>query len=262
MENLIVNAARSLFNQEVVQRMANRFGESSDHLRKGLEGVIPTVLLALQRQDRDDLQPILDQAKLTYGTLNATSRFNVETPAEEQLDNSAATQQSLMLQLFGGNFITVVEAVQMYAGVKSEAAKGLIYASVPAIFSVLSRNGVDWSTQHIYATLQDNRAGIVEMLPSALSTLTVNTKMDEGRRAAVPPVTPADAIVDPTHTSPPQTVHNAPLKHTIQKPNKVRRSNIWWLIAFAIILVLWFMFGRGCQGSSSSTADQDTTAVY
>ncbi|MFD1768932.1 DUF937 domain-containing protein [Sphingobacterium suaedae] len=260
MKNILIDATEALFTPDMLNKIAMNVQQTPGDVKKGLDYIIPTVLLALQRKDQQTLHLIVDRAKSTFGGFDAGNVFDNGDSTLEYMTAPHLLHDELQQQIFGGNAHIIFDTLQHAMGVPAHATNVLLSATLPAVFSVLSRGGSDWRSDHIRNVLQDNQLGIQDALSPDLNTLTVDTRMDHGMHTGVPPVTVADAIIDPTHTSPRQGSDNRQsIVHTPETVGKQqRRSNVWWIIVLGLLIAAWFFFGRGCQGKNDPSTERDT----
>ncbi|GHE23269.1 hypothetical protein [Sphingobacterium griseoflavum] len=256
-ENSLVNAARGIFQETTLTSLTHITKESPESIDRGLAVVIPVTLLALQRKDLSDLHKLLMQAKATYDGLSPDADF-----APFAGSKTEATKQ-LLEDVIGDRRLDVQQTVSNYLNIPADTVYVLLSASLPAAFSVLTRFGQDWDETRVKDMLQANEPDIVSKIPAEFGPLVTDTHRDPAMHAGVPPVTAADAIIDPTHTSPSSSSEMAePHIHTKESVKKSRSgAGIWWLLILIALVGLWLYFGKGCTAQSTTSDARDTTSM-
>lgn len=258
MENSVVNTVKNLFQEDSIAALANKTEETTDNIRRGLDTVIPIVLLSLQNKSISSLDTILEEARIAFGSLQTPETGAIPF---ETTDQTTASKQHLVEKIVGGDLDTISESLNQYLALPLTTIKTLLTASLPAIFSVITKAGQYWQTTAVKELLDQHKAEFLTDIPPGLAPLTVDTKLDASTRAAIPPVTVADAIIDPTHTSPPQEAHE-PVVHTPETVKQQRKeTGVWWFLALVILVALWVLFGKGCNGESETTGTANTTEI-
>ncbi len=258
MENSIVDAVKSIFQEDTLTALANSTGETTENVRQGLDAMIPLILLALEEKSERELGGILESARQTFGNFYLPE---TDTLPFESAERAAVSKPDLLKEIFGDNQNTISETLNRYLGLTPTVTEALLSASLPAVFSVLTSGGQQWETRQVFDLLKSRKAEFLASVPTALHTLTVDTKQDASMHAAVPPVTMADAIIDPTHTSPAQPAEE-PALHTTETVKKQKQGNkIWWFLSLVILVALWVLFGKGCYGESTETHNEPLTEL-
>lgn len=248
MENSVVNDIKSIFQGDTLAALANSSGETTDKIRSGLDAIIPIVFIGLQVKSTKSLHVILTQAKLAFGQIS--QQYDSEIPFDST-DQMTGVKPDFTQEIFGDNLSAIQESLQSYLGISTDTIQTLLAASLPAIFSVLTKAGQEWDTENVKNTLDQHKDEVHAAVPVGLTPLTVDTKLDPAAHAGIPPVTLADAIIDPTHTSPPQETIAEKIIHTPETLKQQKRgSGIWWFLALVILVALWVLFSKGCNGES------------
>jgi len=255
MNNSLISAVKSIFQEDKIHALANNMGETPLRVDQGLDAIISILLVALQRKDKSQLQHILIKAETTFATQDSQAPF----------DNFAhyAAPQELLDDITVNNAKYISDSIHNYLGIDGANVQTLFAAALPAIFSALSKGGQHWDVDYVKSLLDNNQDDFVAQVPSDLMPVLVDTHGESGFHNSIPPATPADAIVDPTHTSPPQHAATEPVPlHTPESVKKATKNKgIWWLLILVFIVALWVVFGKGCNGSSTTDARTDTLSV-
>jgi hypothetical protein len=260
MDNSLINAVKSIFREDRRHALANTMGETPLRVDQSLDAIIPILLVALQRKDKNQLQSILmkAEARFTAQDPSLPSTTSIDTTAI-----SANAEQELLEDITANNSAYISDSLHQYLGIEGANVHTLVIAVLPAIFSAISKGGQQWDVDYVKVLLDNNQDDLLAQVPADLAPVVVNTDGDSGLHNSVPPATPADAIVDPTHTSPPQHATTEPTPvHTPESVKKATKNKgIWWLLILVFIVALWVVFGRGCTGQSSMETATDTSTV-
>ncbi|KGE16151.1 DUF937 domain-containing protein [Sphingobacterium deserti] len=256
MNNSLITAVKSIFQDDKRHALANNMGETPLRVDQSLDAIIPIVLVALQRKDKSQLQNILTKAETTFAIQDS------QVPSTDFAHSTAAPHE-LLDDITANNSAYISDSLHNYLGIDGENVQTLFAAALPAIFSALTKGGQHWDVDYVKGLLDSNQDDFVAQVPADLTPVLIDTHGDAGFHNSMPPATPADAIVDPTHTSPPQhsITEQAPL-HTSESVKKTTKNKgIWWLLILVFIVALWVVFGKGCNGNSTTDARTDTLSV-
>lgn len=260
MDNSLINAVKSIFREDKRHALANTMGETPLRVDQSLDAIIPILLVALQRKDKTQLQSILTKAETLF------TAQDPPLPSTTPIDSTAretSADHELLEHITSSNSAYISDSLHNYLGIDAANVHTLVIAVLPAIFSAISKGGQQWDVDYVKGLLDSNQDDFLAQVPTDLAPVVVDTEGDSGLHNSVPPATPADAIVDPTHTSPPQHATTEPTPmHTPQSVKKATRNKgIWWLLILVFIVALWVVFGRGCSGQSSIETATDTSTV-
>jgi len=260
MDNSLITAVKSIFQEDKRHALANNMGETPLRVDQGLDAIIPILLFALQRKDKSQLKHILVKAETT---------FAIQDPQIPSIATAHSTgdgirvQHDLLDDITANNSAYISDSLHNYLGIGAVNVQTLLATALPAIFSAVSKGGQHWDVDYVKSLLDSNQDDFIAQVPSDLTPVLVDTHGDSGFHNSIPPATPADAIVDPTHTSPPQHATTEPVPvHTPETVKKATKNKgIWWLLILVFIVALWVVFGRGCNGNTSMNPQTDTLSV-
>ena len=260
MENNLINTARSFFNEQSFQEIADKENLPVEQVKRGLDTAIPSLFLGLQKKTGYDLQAILDKFKQYFVGFNFSDITNLWK--SEQSDSlSTGDSQGLINSLFGNDLDNIIPHAASFLGLDKGILNNLFKAGLPAVIGALTAKGTNWDASSIEADLNNNRSEFLKALPVGLpmnilgDSLTSSEQILPGDSTVVTPVqetvvTDKSPEIDPVKNvliddplvskSPPEPT--APITEDGKKG-----GGLWWLLIPIILLILWFLFGKGCN---------------
>lgn len=275
MENNLLNLAKSYFNDEISSTLRAITGEDNETIEKGLDISIPSVFLGLQSQSSEGLAGILEQAKQHFSDAdlgNVTGSLSAQEPddahAAPQVSNS-----NLLHAIFGNKLDTILTSLSTFSGTTSGTIRHVLEAVLPAVFASLTKNGSNWNIGSITEILETGKSSFASILPAGLGLSTFGSAFAEANttpsiptndEATLEEQNPSDTYVAPIieEEIPPVTPLAEPVVHT-HTPEAVakrtRGAGLWWILIPVILILLWFLFGRGGSGTNNTTAADSVT---
>ncbi|WP_099367334.1 OmpA family protein [Sphingobacterium sp. 1.A.4] len=261
MENRLLNAARSLFDGDTINGLAQREGLTSEQVNKGLDASLPALFLGLQQQPEGALQGILDKFKGMFTGTNEPGQ-DITVPIDRPDSGFGNETQGLIGQLFGGKLDLVLEKLSGFLGMNGGSVMNLLKAAVPSVISALTMNGVNWNASRISSDLNENKAGFLSALPAGLSLGLFGDGISRTEPIVDPvkdvlveePVVPVRERVEPV--TPVRNI-NEPV---VVEEERKRGGGLWWLLIPLLLLALWFLFGKNFRNDDKA-ATTDTTVV-
>lgn len=249
MENLLLNSAKGFFNDEILHLLSSNTGENPDNVKKGLDAIIPAVLLGLQSQGQSGLSGILDKAKhlFNFGNFNINSFFESDDSSKE-----GTASHDLLGSIFGTGALTgIVSSLSGFFGIKGDSITKLLGVSLPAVFSSITNKGTNWDASSISSLLDSNKDSLLSALPSGLGLASLGLGSLSGLGKG------AKDLVDSATKTISKAAHEIPtatqVKHVIEKEKK--GGGLWWLLIPLILIAAWLLFGKGCGSADKPVAD-------
>lgn len=270
MENNLIQLAQSYFNEQTYGTLASQENISNEEAKRGIDTVIPSLFLGLQRKSGPELRNLLDTLKSKFSGFDFSDilRFS---PTTQDVPQDGDTTRTVLSSLFGNTFDQVIPNTANFLGLNTNSLIRLFSAGIPAVIGALTSNGERWDNTSIEADLNNNRANFLKALPVGLP---LNILGDDVRG----PVVEEEIIVDPvrdvivedpiipaTGNLGRRDVPPAPIE---REPERKKGAGFWWLLIPIILLLLWFFFGKGCNREETPVSDAhvdslitDTTIV-
>ncbi len=261
MENRLLNAARSLFDGETINGLAQREGLTSEQVNKGLDASLPALFLGLQQQPEGALQGILDKFKGMFTGTNEPGQ-DINVPIDHPDSRFGNETHGLIGQLFGGKLDLVLEKLAGFLGMNGGSVMNLLKAAVPSVISAITMNGVNWNASRISSDLNENKAGFLSALPAGLSL----GLLGDGITHTEPVIDPVkDVLVEETVVPVRERVEPVTPVRNINEPvvveeERKRGGGLWWILIPLLLLALWFLFGKNFR-NDDNVATTDTTVV-
>ena len=248
MENVILNTVKGFFSDEIVHQLSNSTGESSDHVKKGLDAIIPTVLLSLQGQGQSGLSGILEKVKnlINFDNLDIGAFAKAANQSNEESANT-----NLLSSIFGEGLSSIVNSLSSFLGIKGDSITKLLSTSLPAIFSSLTNKGTNWDASSISSLLTSNKDSFLSALPTGLGLASLGLG-GVGKDV--------HSILDNATKTISKVASEIPsTKQVTQHIEKEKKGGgLWWLLIPLLLIAAWLLFGKGCNGTDKTL--NDTTA--
>jgi len=135
----ITDLVKNLIPVEFTAKAASRFGESEDSVKKVIDAGIPAVLAGLLSKSETT-----DGAHTVHKLATEAADSNVvESPGALFSENAAhplvTNIMSMLSKLFSDRWVSIINMISNFAGVKKESATGLLGALAPVILSALGQ---------------------------------------------------------------------------------------------------------------------------
>lgn len=249
MENLLLNSAKSFFNEESLNLLSSNTGESPDTVKKGMDAIIPAVMLGLQGQGQSGLTSILDKAKQHFNF----SDFNFNSFFDNNPDQPAGdSSKDLLGSIFGTGLTGIVSSLAGFLNLKSDSITKLLSVSLPAVFSSLTDKGTNWNASSISNLLDSNKDSLMAAVPSGLGLASLGGLASAAK----------DFISEKTAVpAPPKIVKEEPVPvHTNLVVEKEKKgAGLWWLLIPLLLIAGWLLFGKGCGSQDSAVVLSDSS---
>lgn len=245
-ENFI-QVLKDVFTDKAVEAVSRAIGEDASKTKAGLGAVIPTVLGGLLGssanatsspswwQTISDLFAGDDDDDLKLGLLG-----------DAKLGEAG---KGLLGGLFGGNLDSIIGSVASAAGLSRTKAGSLLTTVAPMVIGFLTR----WAKKKglsfvgLIGKLLESKSSIIGALPAGLGAGLLGLKTDEPERP---------------------TYDDTTRKVVETQPPKPKFNWTWLLALLATLVILWLIFGRGCNRKDAAdeinmklSADRAKTAM-
>ncbi|MCA5004874.1 OmpA family protein [Sphingobacterium bovistauri] len=270
MESNLLHNVKAYFTDEVINKLSANLGETSENVHKGIDLSIPSLLLGLQGKSGDGLGSILNSAKHLFSSFDINNLFGNYFGSPAGTDNSKFETQNILGSIFGDKLGTIVDSLSSYLGIRSESISSLLGASLPAVISGITQKGSDWDSNSIGSLLNSNKSAIAAALPSGLGLGAFGTLFAQADSPTeLPRETQTQVKNDIPHTPvEPLKPRQPEVVHTQERIEEGKKgAGLWWLLIPILLIALWLIFGKGCDGDTKevvlrdSIADADTTIV-
>lgn len=273
MESNLIDLAKSYFNDEVLTRLENSTGENKEQVNRAVDVAIPSLLLGLQNQSGGGLASILDQARHHFANFdfnNITGSIFGSRTENAITDNTGTAelpeQTGLLHGIFGNSFDSILHSLTNFLGIKSSSLSTILGAALPAVLSSLTNKGTDWDLSSITNVLNSNKSSIASALPAGLGLGAFGSIFATAETPKEIPPHPesnlTESYVPPILADvkkPVEPITRPPIVHTTETVQETKKgAGLWWLLIPLLLLLLWFLFGKGCQGDKDAVVS-DTT---
>ena len=234
----LIDAAKGLFTNELVNKAGAYLGESESGVTKAISGILPTVLSSLVNKTatHEGAGTVADMVEENHssGILNNLGGFFGN-------DNGGLLNKGahLLSGLFGGNSNTVTNLISNFAGVKTSSASSLLSMAVPAILGLLGKHASGNGASGIAALLSSQKDNIAAAIPAGLNLSSIT----ENFGGKITDINSAKATA--THYAN-ETAENSGSGLRILLP--------LLLLAFAA-MGAFYLFGNGCNNTTEVMPD-------
>lgn len=242
----IVDLVKNYISQDLISKASSFLGENEGGVSKALSGLIPSVLggiISKGTASESNAQQLLDAAKEANNTGllgNLGSLFDNQ--------DLLSKGSGWVGNLFGGQSNTLVDLISKFAGIKSSSSSSLLNMITPLILGLLGKKAQDdnLNAGGFLNLLASQKNNVLSALPTGLGTIASTLGLGaigESAKAAV-----------------------EGLQNTASSAYKNVESgggNKWlWplLILAALVLLLWWLLGKGCNQNVEGNAITEDTA--
>ncbi len=232
----LMDAAKSLFGNDLVNQASASLGENESGISKALQALIPTTLMSIINKSgsTDGANTIAQLATEQYNTGTLSNLSAVLS------DNKEAPSPGFLGSLFNNKSDLINTLIAQFSGVKSSTASSLLSWVAPALLSLIGKHA---STNNLTA--------------SSLSSWLGEQK--NSVQAAVPAGFSLGSIFGESH---PAAVKNEPhATHAIQE-TEGSSSGLSWLVPIFLLIALaaasLYFFKDECN-KKETAAKEDTT---
>lgn len=246
----LLDAARNLLTEQVINRLADYLGEPESNTQTALDGALPTVLGGL-----------IQRVNQPGGAADVLGELRQYPPAAsggllqslEALFTGDATRPTafggsdLLGTLFGGRLNGVAEALAAHANVKTTSATTLLGVAGTALMSALSGHsaGVPSNPSGLAMLLDEQRDAVTAALPAGLITLLSRVPGFElfagGTTRPVTPLGEARSTTDAPRVAPAGTT----VAYGESRPERRKMNWLPWVLALLGIILLIYLL-RNC----------------
>ncbi|TCJ14290.1 OmpA family protein [Flaviaesturariibacter flavus] len=245
----LLDSVRSLFNHEVVSKVAPSLGESEGGVGKALAAIIPLLFGGvLSRVHAGEAASMLDVSRNVAAGGPANALRGLATGDTQSLISRGT---DLVRNLFGTHHDAVGSVVARHAGVHENSARSLLALAAPVALGRLGEHAEEnhMRVPEFSSFLESQRVHIEQALPSGLSLSAIPGLSGLTARDASVTGVP----VERTH----RTVSDSGRVTPEHKPGGSK-----WLLPVIIILAilaLLYLFSRGCNRRDTDTNTGNTT---
>jgi len=233
----LMDAAKTLFSNELVNQASTTLGENESGISKALHALIPTTLMSIINTSgsTDGANTVAQLATEQY---NAGTLSNLVALMGE---NKVAASPGVLGSLFNNKSDLINTLIAQFSGVKSSTASSLLSWVAPAVLSLIGKHA---STNNLNA--------------SSLSSWLGDQK--DSVKAAVPAGFSLGSIFGESQSTTVKNVQQA--AHTVQPEAEGSSSGLGWLVPIFLLIALaaaaLYFFKDGCN-KKETAANQDTT---
>ena len=244
----LLDAAKSLFSHELINKASAYLGESENAVHKGINAIIPTILGGLADKTTSiagsNTVTEMVQDQHNSGILGNLGSFFGN---DGGLLNKGA---GLLRGLFGDKLDTVTGLVSNYSGLKNSSTASLFSMALPALLSLIGKHTSSSGAGNVSTLLSGQKANISTGIPSGLNLSSILGGWSSQR-------------VSDISTEAKANVHVAN-KYVAEAEEKTG-NGLKWLLPLLLLVLLavaaWYLFGKGCKSSDTATTGTDTTAT-
>jgi OOP family OmpA-OmpF porin len=235
----LIDAAKGLFTNELVNKAGAYLGESEAGVTKAISGILPTVLSSLLNktttQEGAGIVTNMVAENHTSGILNNLGGFFGN-------DNGGLLNKgaNLLSSLFGGNSNTVTNLISNFAGVKTSSASSLLNMAVPAVLGLLGKHTSGSGASGIAALLSSQKDNIAAAVPAGLNLGSVLGNFG-GR------------VSDINSSAKATATHYA--NETVENKGSGLRILLPLLLLALAAMGAFYLFGNGCNNTTEVMPD-------
>lgn len=260
----ILDLAKPYFTDNIVEKMALANDEPTAATRTALSGILPALLGGVLSKINTNGNADWLITLLQTGNFGSSMLSNLGTmfTGSAATDRTEATGETLTRLLFGDQTDDVARGIASHAGVRKDAASGLLEMAAPVLMSVIGKqvNQENLDAAGLMSLITGQADAIRTALPAGLAALGglfgVGAVMGRG---AVTPTIPATPVMPAAMSG--QTAYTAPANS-----DRPAGGLPGWLLPLlgivAVLALLWFLL-RGCDTKPATTAGTmaDSTAA-
>ncbi len=244
----LIDAAKSLFTNELVGKASSLLGESESGVTKAMSGILPTVLSGL-----------LNKTSSHEGA-EAVSQMVSEQPHSGILDNIGGllsndgggllTKGAGMLSgLFGNKTDGIAGLISNFSGIKSSSAGSLLSMALPAVLALIGKHTGGNGASGITSLLSSQKDNIAAAMPAGLNLSSIL-----GNVGGLSSVTSNAAAATATNYT----------TDTVKKSGGGTSYILPLIIGLLALIAAGYFFKDGCNGGSktdSHGADSTNTTT-
>lgn len=235
----LIDAAKGLFTNELVNKAGAYLGESEAGVTKAISGILPTVLSSLLNktatQEGTGIVTNMVAENHTSGILNNLGSFFGN-------DNGGLLNKgaNLLSGLFGGNSNTITNLISNFAGVKTSSASSLLSMAVPAVLGLLGKHSSGSGASDIVSLLSSQKDNIAAAIPAGLNLSSISGNF-------------AGKVTDINSSAKATATHYA--TETVENTDSSLRILLPLLLVAAAAMGVFYLFGNGCNNTTEVMPD-------
>lgn len=246
----LIDAAKSLFSSELVNKASSFLGESETGVAKAITGILPTVFNGLINKTSTH-EGAGEIAKMAGEQQHAGILDNLGG----LLDNGSFLQKGtgLLSSLFGNKADAVTGLLSNFSGLKSSSVTSLLSMAIPAVLGLIGKHSTGGASG-IADLLNGQKENIAAAMPSGLNINSVLGGWNGDQHISAAVATPAN--------------HS----YAAAENNGSSLRILLPLLLLALAAMgAWYLFGKGCNkpavnehaflDSLKATTEQTTTEV-
>ena len=166
----LIDAVRSHFTPDVVQKASSLVGEPESSTRSALNAAVPSVLSGLvntvsSRDGANSVSALIRNSGYDAVAGSASSLFS----GGSATNNMMGAGQQLLGKIFGSKSASVADVVAKSSGVSSASATKLLSLAAPLTLGVLGKASPGQDSASLVNTLLHGRSEILAAAPAGLS---------------------------------------------------------------------------------------------
>lgn len=224
MAESIFHVLKNAFTDKAVDALSRNLGEDVSKTKSGLNATIPTVLGGILGKSSDT-----DSPPAWWNSV--TNLFGGDDDDDLKLGmlgdpKLADAGRGLLSNLFGGNLDSIISSLSGSTGLAREKSGRLLTTVAPMVIGFISRwaRKKGMSFGNIMGNLRADKSAIVASLPSGIGSNLLGLA-DK----------PREVFQDTTS------------KVADVKTTKPKSNWLWLIILLGALILLWLLFGRGCD---------------
>ena len=164
----LIDAAKSLFTNEVLYKASSYLDESETSVSKAINGILPAVMNGLTNKTFT-----YDGAATVTNMVNEEHNLFVLSNLEGFFDSNNGSflnkGAGLLKNLFGHKLDCVTNLISNFAGIKPSSSSALFSMSLPAVLGLIDEHATITGATCISALLQGQKDNVTAAVPSGLN---------------------------------------------------------------------------------------------
>jgi len=252
----LLEAARRLLPDSLITKTAMSLGESEINTRKALKGAIPAILAGLLHQSsRREGLGIMDLLKnvnssgatTDLSTILESTKNPVAPTTSPEVDVNTMIPGWLK-SVFDGKLINIINAISVYADIKSSSANAILKMATPAALTPVAQYAEEnnMAAGDIDTFLHSQKSSIIAAVPSGFNltgSLGINSLDDIGIKII--------------------TTQPKPSEYQQRKAIKSTAGKWIWPLLLLVTFggLIWFFSNRDTHSPDTVSKPVDTTSV-
>jgi OmpA-OmpF porin, OOP family len=227
----LIDAAKSLFSDELVSKAGSFLGESETGISKAITGILPAVLSGLVTKTANH-EGAGAVAQMVSEQVNSGTPGNLDSFFGGDSSNLLNKGAGLLSGLFGHKLDGITGLISNFSGIKPSSSASLLSMAVPAVLGLLGKHSNNGGASGIAALLSSQKDNIAAAMPSGLNLSGVLGNITG-------------------------SVSNAAgsVKATEEKSGNGMGFLLPLLLLAAAAMGAWYLFGKGCNKAADVIAE-------